>query len=291
MGPTDTGKAADCEKLFDYKQSVSKEKGERMIDIHTHILPGVDDGAGDIYDSIDMAALAYMNNTTVIVATPHCNIPGMRSNYFGREFSHIFRRTKEILKREVPGVTLLAGMEVFTTEEVPRLLEEGKIFPINRTRYVLMEFDFGEDPDFADMMLHRTREVKAIPVVAHAERYEFIQDEPEKAAIWKKMGYEIQVNKGSFMGRFGRRAQRTAYTLLSQGLISAIASDAHSSVQRTTCMADAYDHLRQRYPEKYLNYLFEINPRRICNGREPKNFAVQNESQNNDDDSWQQYDE
>lgn len=126
-----------------------------MIDIHTHILPGLDDGAADIYDSIEMAAMAYENGTKVIVATPHCNIPGEYNNYFGKEYSRVFRKTKEIIQREQPGITLLAGMEVFTTEDLPKLLTEGRIFPINRTRYVLMEFDFQEDPDFADAMVKR----------------------------------------------------------------------------------------------------------------------------------------
>ena len=71
-----------------------------MIDIHTHILPGMDDGAADIYDSIEMAALAYENGTKVIVATPHCNIPGEYNNYFGKEYCRVFRKTKEIIQRE-----------------------------------------------------------------------------------------------------------------------------------------------------------------------------------------------
>ena len=99
-----------------------------MIDIHTHILPGLDDGAADIYDSIEMASLAYRNGTNVIVATPHCNIPGMYDNYFGNEYCRTFLKTKEILQREEPGITILAGMEVFATEELPRLLTEGQIF-------------------------------------------------------------------------------------------------------------------------------------------------------------------
>ena len=243
-----------------------------MIDIHTHILPGVDDGAADIYDSIEMAAMAYENGTTVIVATPHCNIPGVYANYFGKDYAHAFQETKEILKREVPGVTLLAGMEVFTTEELPRLLTEGKIFPVNRTRYVLMEFDFGEDPDFADEILRQVKEVRAIPLIAHAERYEFVQDDPEIVYRWKKKGYEVQVNKGSFLGRFGEDAQRAAFELLNHNLVTAVASDAHSPVRRTTCMADAYDHLRKSYPKRYLDGLFTENPRRICNGRRTIRF-------------------
>lgn len=240
-----------------------------MIDIHTHILPGIDDGAADIYDSIEMAALALESGTTDIVATPHCNIPGMYANYFGKEYCHAYERTKEILKREVPGITLLAGMEVFATEELPKLLTEGRIFPINRTRYILMEFDFFEDPDFADRIVRGVKEVRAIPLIAHAERYEFIQDNPEIAYQWKKSGCEIQINKGSFMGKFGRHAEQTAYELLNHNLVTVVASDAHSPVQRTTCMADAYDYLREEYPREYLEILFRKNPRNICNGLRP----------------------
>ena len=243
-----------------------------MIDIHTHILPGLDDGAADIYDSIEMAALAHEYGTKAIVATPHCNIPGIYGNYFGKEYCRVFKETKEIIQREQPGLLLLAGMEVYTTEDVPELLTDGKIFPINRTRYVLMEFDFAEDPDFADRMLRRVREVRAIPVVAHAERYEFVQDAPEIVWNWKKIGCEIQVNKGSFLGRFGTRARKTAFELLNHNLVTAVASDAHSPVQRTTCMADAYEHLRKEYSREYLDALVHVNPRNICNGRKPVQF-------------------
>ncbi len=243
-----------------------------MIDIHTHILPGLDDGAEDIYDSIEMAALAYENGTSVIVATPHCNIPGMFGNYFGDEYCQTFLKTKEIIQREVPGITLLAGMEVFATEDLPGLLTEGKVFPINRTRYVLVEFDFGEDPGFAHKVLHQMKEVRAIPVIAHAERYEFVQDDPNIVYRWKRRGYEIQVNKGSFLGRFGRGAQRTAFELLNHNLVTAVASDAHSPIQRTTCMADAYDYLEEEYTEDYLDILFEKNSRSICNGIRPVQF-------------------
>lgn len=245
-----------------------------MIDIHTHILPGMDDGAEDIYDSIDMAALAYESGTTVIVATPHCNIPGAFSNYYGREYRDAFQRTKAILKQEVPGITLLAGMEVFTTEALPDLLAEGRIFPINRTRYVLMEFDFDEDPDFADYMLRRVKETNAKPVIAHAERYEFVQDNPDMVYQWKRKGYEVQINKGSFMGRFGRHARQTAFELLDSNLVTAVASDAHSPIRRTTCMADAYDYLRQEYSREYLDILFQTNPERICNGLTPIQFRA-----------------
>lgn len=237
-----------------------------MIDIHTHILPGLDDGARDFYDSIDMAVMAYESGTTEIVATPHCNIPGVYGNYFGEEFVDIFERTCEVFEREQIPVRLMPGMEVFATIDLPQLLTEGKVMPINQTRYVLIEFDFGEDPDFADEILRRVADIHAWPVVAHVERYEFVQDDPQIIYRWLTRGYAIQVNKGSFLGRFGRRAERTAYRLLNHNLISVIASDAHSPVQRTTFMADAYESLAVDYPEHYLDTLFTKNPENICRG-------------------------
>ena len=81
-----------------------------------------------------------------------------------------------------------------------------------------------------------------------------MQDDPEIISEWKKKGCEIQINKGSFMGRFGAGAQQTAYELLNHNLVTAVASDAHSPIRRTTCMGGrAYDHLSREYPKEYLD--------------------------------------
>ena len=243
-----------------------------MTDIHTHILPGLDDGAEDYYDSLEMAAMAYENGTTQIVATPHCNIPGVYGNYFGEEYIETFQKTCGVIEREGIPVRLMPGMEVFATIDLPQLLTEGKVMPLNQTRYVLMEFDFGEDPEFADEILRRVAQVGAWPVIAHVERYAFVQEEPQIISRWIARGYVVQVNKGSFLGRFGRRALQTAYRLLNHNLISVVASDAHSPVRRTTCMADAYESLAEEYPVSYLDTLFSVNPERICRGKKVVKF-------------------
>ena len=139
-----------------------------MTDIHTHILPGLDDGAQGLYDTLEMAAMAFENGTTRIVATPHCNIPGMYDNYFGERYIQAFERARKAIEQEKIPVELLPGMEVFATEDVPELLAAGKIMPLNQTRNVLIEFDFAEDPWFAERLLRRVREVGARPVIAHA---------------------------------------------------------------------------------------------------------------------------
>ena len=235
-----------------------------MIDIHTHILPGIDDGARDIYDTLEMASIAAENGVTDIVATPHCNVPGMYENHFGQKYKEVFLRASRAIKKENIPITLRPGMEVFTTEEVPKLMAEGKIMPINGSHYVLMEFSFQEDPEFADMMLEKVHRMGVIPVVAHVERYEFIQEYAGQINEWKKKGYVIQCNKGSFQGRFGRKEKYIAYHLMDSKLVDVIASDTHRPYVRTPNMADVYEELLMEYSEEYLNKLFEYNPRRIC---------------------------
>lgn len=148
------------------------------------------------------------------------------------------------------------------------LIVNHKIMPLNQSRYILMEFAFDEDPEFAEAILKRVEEVGARPVIAHAERYEFIQDYPQIAYRWFRKGYVIQANKGSFLGRFGGGPKRAADSLLRHNLISVIASDAHSPLQRTPYMMDVYEELSREYSENHLDVLFQYNPARICDNRE-----------------------
>ena len=235
-----------------------------MIDIHTHILPGIDDGAEDIYDTLEMASMAADIGVTAIVATPHCNLPGIFDNYFGDAYIKTFQTAVRAIQEEGIPIRLCPGAEAFGTYDLPELIVDGKIMPLNQSRYILIEFSFDEDPDFATDLLRRVRAVGAKPVVAHVERYEFVQDNPQIVYQWRKRGYVIQVNKGSFLGRFGRNAQETAYRLLRHNLVSVVASDAHSPFRRTPYLLDAYEELCAEYTKKNCDVLFQYNPARIC---------------------------
>lgn len=213
-------------------------------------------------------AKANVDDRMKIIATPHCNIPGMYGNYFGREYIDRYESVVRAVRKEKIPIEILPGMEVFSTEDLPELIVNHKIMPLNQSRYILMEFAFDEDPGFADSILKRVEEVGARPVIAHAERYEFIQDYPQIAYRWFRKGYVIQANKGSFLGRFGGGPKRAADSLLRHNLISVIASDAHSPLQRTPYMLDAYEELSREYSENHLDVLFQYNPARLCDNRE-----------------------
>ena len=235
-----------------------------MIDIHSHILPGMDDGAQDLYESLAMVEIAANSGITAIVATPHCNIPRGYKNYFGNEYIAKVQQLREAVREEGIPVQILPGAEALGTADLPQLLQDGKIMTLNQGRYLLIEFFFDEDPEFVNYLLEEVKDLKAIPVIAHAERYKFVQKDPNLVYEWRRKGYPVQVNKGSIRGKFGNKAQETAYLLMNHHLVSVVASDAHSPYVRTPNMKNAYEQLMQEYPESYVNMLFYENPKRIC---------------------------
>ena len=199
-----------------------------------------------------------------MIATPHCNIPGGYKNYFGDRYIAAIQQVREAVHREGLPVNILPGAEAFGTPDLPQLLQEGKIMTLNQSRYLLVEFNFDEDPEFVQNLIEEIHDLKVIPVIAHAERYKFVQRDPNLVYQWRKKGYPIQINKGSFQGKFGRRAADTAYVLMNHHLVSVVASDAHSPHVRTPYMRSAYEELLMEYPENYLEMIFQENPRRIC---------------------------
>lgn len=235
-----------------------------MIDIHNHILPGIDDGAQDLYDTLEMIRLAAENGTTAIVATPHCNIPHSYKNYFGNAYIENIKKVREAVHAKGLPVKILPGAEVLGTADLPEMLQDGKIMTLNQSRYLLMEFFFDEDPEFVNRLLDEIKELKVIPVIAHAERYKFVQRDPNLVFEWRKKGFPVQINKGSFQGKFGKSAMDTAYMLMNHHLVSVIASDAHSPHVRTPNMKKAHERLSMMYPKSYIDMIFEENPRRIC---------------------------
>ena len=238
-----------------------------MIDIHTHVLPGVDDGAQDLSAALELLDQAVDSGVDVLVATPHCNIPEEYDNYVSPELLRRWDRLEAETRRQGIPIRLCKGMEIFATEELPRLLAEERVWTLNGTRYFLTEFSFGEDPDFCRYILRECRKLNYWPIIAHPERYYFLQDDPDIAYEWCTAGYGLQINKGSLLGRFGPREKRTGDLLLQHGLAACVASDAHSPRARTTDMQEVRQYLRRVYGDDYMRLLLEENPGRILKGQ------------------------
>lgn len=239
-----------------------------MIDIHTHVLPGIDDGADSMDDALEMLAVASDSGVKVLVTTPHCNIPGEFDNYASEELSRLWNHLAERAKRAGIGLKLCRGMEIFATEDLPDLLAERHVWTLNGTKYFLTEFDFGEDPGFCRHILKKCADLGFCPIVAHPERYFFVQEDPEIAYEWCRSGYGLQINKGSLLGKFGRDSERTAHVLMDHGLVACVASDAHGARLRNTDMEEIRDYLLEEYGRDYARLVLEENPLRILTGKE-----------------------
>ncbi len=239
-----------------------------MVDIHSHILPGVDDGADVMDEALDMARLAVSGGTTAMVVTPHCNIPFMYDNYSGSGLHGKFDELKKELNDADIPLKVYLGAEVYVTDEVIGLLRKGRLKTLNDSRYMLVEFGFGEDPEYMEEMLARIKAEGVTPVIAHPERYYASFAYPEMIYNWNRKGYRIQVNKGSLLGRFGREAEAVARVLLGHNLVHCIASDAHASWRRTPYMKDIMEHITDFYNDEYADVLLKYNPHRIIMDKE-----------------------
>jgi protein-tyrosine phosphatase len=179
-----------------------------MIDIHSHILPGVDDGARSIEESIKILQKAADAGVTTIVATPHVLEVPSKTEWQG--VSNIFNRLKQKIVQENIHIEMILGAELFISPDLPQNIEENRELCINNGSYVELL-------------------IKGIqPIVAHPERYFEIQKDDTKLSEIVKMGVLTQLNCGSLLGRYGKRVQKTARTLLKHNLIHMIASDIHS---------------------------------------------------------------
>lgn len=235
-----------------------------MIDLHCHIIPMVDDGARNAAVACQMAAHAYRSGTDTIVATPHCNLQGARSNYRGRLYTEFFSLFRALLRQHGIPVQLLPGAELFAhPSNLRRLLDERRVVTLNHSRYLLTEFNFqtnGEDmSDALDLIAKRG----FVPVVAHPERYAAVQNNLRFVARWFAKGYVIQLNKGSLLGRLGNSAKIAGEAILAAGLAHVIATDAHDMRYRPTGFHTLLPFLQERCPEDYIELLLETNPRRI----------------------------
>lgn len=228
-----------------------------MIDLHSHILPGLDDGSQSLEESLAMARMALRSGVTAMAATPHC------ADDRADEVYSAWRLLREALHDTGIPLKLYPGMEIFGTENTVRLLQEGKLFTLNGTQYPLIEFSFRSTGEEETEILRQVIRAGYRPLVAHPERYGYIREFPELANRWVQMGCFLQVNRGSLLGRFGSGVQRMAAELVERGFVSAVATDAHSPRVRTPWMTDIQALLSREYSPQLARELLQRNPQRI----------------------------
>ncbi len=243
-----------------------------MVDIHAHILPGIDDGSANLKISLEMSKMAVKSGVGIIAATPHSSAFGHHNNFWGEKFEQRVTDFRKALEENKIPLKIVPGMEIFGTPEVPELLEEGRMIGLNGSKYPLIDFPFNDYADEATDILFDVLSMGMRPVVAHPERYIYVQSDPKILNQWTRMGCLLQINKGSLLGRFGRNEQDLSFALIERGFAFAVASDAHSSVMRTTWMSEARALVEEEFSKDIAKAIFESNPMKII-----KNEAVRQE--------------
>ena len=194
-----------------------------MIDIHSHILNNVDDGSDSLEDTLNILRKAEKAGFSDIILTPH-----YIENYYDNTKDFINKKINELkqsLYREEIIVNLHQGNEIMLTDNTPKLLQEWKIVSLANSRYVLFELPFSNRMLNFENIIFELKEIGAIPVLAHPERYLYIQENPDELLEMLNLGILLQSNYGSFMGLYGKKAKTTAELLLKNKLIHFLGSD------------------------------------------------------------------
>jgi protein-tyrosine phosphatase len=233
-----------------------------MIDLHAHILPGMDDGASNIMESVAMAKIAVDCGIRGMAVTPHC------MNDRRKDIKTGLMLLRDVLQEADIPLILYPGMEIKGTRDTANLLSDGQLLTINGSRYPLIEFDFKSTGDLETNILGDVIHAGFTPIVAHPERYSYVQEDPELLNLWKQMGCIFQVNRGSFLGHFGEGAKQLAHEMTFRGFTTIVASDAHSDQHRIPWLKDAKLLLTQQFAPIAAYYLLRYNPLRILRNEE-----------------------
>lgn len=230
-----------------------------MIDIHTHILPAIDDGAAGMDDTLQLLELAAKEQITDIIATPHGHHPN-----FLTDVALIQERLgvvqQEIQRRSIP-VTLHSGMECRLSEKLPERLGSGEALTLAGSKYVLLELPSTGIPAYTVPIIQQLIMANYVPIIAHPERNQAIIEKPERLRKLLLHGAVSQVTAGSVAGHFGKAIQRTALTLIEANYVHLYASDVHSVDKRPFLFNKGLDLMEKKNMHQMVDIFLENNDR------------------------------
>lgn len=231
-----------------------------MIDIHSHLLWGLDDGAHTREESAEMLAIAAASGTTDIVASPHSN------SEFKFDAALVLEKVLELRKLEnIPRIHCGCDFHL-SLENIQDALREPSKYTINGLNYLLVEFADAFIPPSTEEIFRQFVSRGIVPVVTHPERNPLLQGAVARLENWTSMGCLLQVTAQSLTDRFGKAAQQSAWRLLKKGLVHVIASDAHDTVHRPPRLDHARELLSADLGEDMAQLLLVVNPSAVIAG-------------------------
>lgn len=234
-----------------------------MIDIHAHLLPGIDDGPINWEDSITMLKQGVEDGITGVVCTSH--VLNKLDSVFENQLVEKFQELKRRVQQENISVDLWLGAEIHIQSEYT--LESPLATINNNGKYMLIELPLSEIPDNAAESIFQLCLDGIIPILAHPERNGTISQEPIWAYEFAQRGLLLQINAGSVTGYFGKRTKRLVYQFLDHGYVHFVASDCHNPKARTMILSHAYKIIEKKWGKETARRLFIENPKKSITGQ------------------------
>jgi protein-tyrosine phosphatase len=238
-----------------------------LIDLHCHLLPGVDDGSKNLAMSLEMARMACADGITTVVCTPHI-LPTVYENKGPDIKSGVTLLQQEISEAGI-RLRLLSGADVHIVPDLVCGLHDGRILPLAGSRYLLLEPPHHVMPPQFDDCIFRLQSAGYVAILTHPERLSWI--EPQYASIRRMVekGLWIQLTAGSLTGRFGQGARYWAERMLDEGLCHVVATDAHNTSTRPPHLARAKALVEQRLGAAEADNIFRLRPSGVIENISP----------------------
>ena len=232
-----------------------------FIDIHSHILPALDDGAKDLKKTREMFQIAYDEGIRGIIATPH--FFASRKSASPEQIRATIARVHEEMEDWGFSIKLYSGNEIYYRSEVPELLEAGDILTLADSQYVLVEFDPMTEYSYLRDGILKLDSYGYIPILAHTERYECLFEKKERLQRVKDHGGLIQVNASSFQGgMFDEMGKRARYIMKNE-LLDFVGTDSHSTGKRSPRIKETASYLYKKLGRKRAEEILIKNPQAV----------------------------
>lgn len=248
-----------------------------MIDIHSHILPEIDDGSRSIDETMEMLKEAENAGFREIITTPHYFEGYYEVDESTRE--QLINKVKSQMGAHKTSVSLYIGNEIYITEDTMDNVKAKKASSLNNKKYVLVEFDLNVKPMNMLNMIYKVLKERYIPILAHPERYRFVQQNPAILTELASNGVLFQCNYGSFIEMYGRKAEIIAKKLLKNNMISFLGTDAHRANSIYIKVPEIIKVLTNLAGEAKVDEITDSNQRRVLNNQdievsEPKKIKL-----------------
>jgi protein-tyrosine phosphatase len=244
--------------------------GDALIDLHCHILPGIDDGAPDLSVSLEMARQAVADGIETVACTPHI-LPGVYNNA-GPAIRAAVRELARALEEAAIPLSLVPGADAYMAPDMIAGLRSGRILTLNDSRYLLFEPPHHIAPPRLNEFAFQLITAGYVPILTHPERLSWIESHYRVMQRLAHDGVWMQLTAGSLTGRFGRRPRYWSERMLDEGLIELMATDAHDPNNRPPFLAEARDLVADRCGDTKADELVRGRPLDILENRAPSNL-------------------